>query len=592
MKTSTLTKILLATITTCVATIQPVNAQSFSRKSLTVMIIKYNDDRPISSDYFDNLAVPTQFDENNIGLTAIGMNQSFSSAENITESDIRAQIRANRIPNRILRSILVDEKLGYMTTNLVEERGLYNATDADYHMAQNAARGISILKDAGVKLMQNIYFLIIKPSSLTSYYNSQLQSNERTYTGTGYLYQLDLDSTYMADSFWKEFYFDKPNTQMMDKLMEHDFPLKVSPQSFSVKVSDVSTTDKVGASVTTFFNTLSNSNSTNYTVSRKSESQMMEEALDKIMRSSLGSVIAGDDFSILSSVLTTHPLRAKIGKKENLRPNQLYQVTEKVLDEKTKQPLERKVGYVRVQWVGDNRVRNKMGNSEPSTFYRIATKKIEKGMLLESAVDKDRRWSMSFNYNTDTASLYSGYFANFEKLTNWLPGMSWTVDVGFNPKLRTKTVELDGNPVDGYFKGYAVSTAITFRQSFSYNHVSLIPLAGPSFSFLGLSDGNVVNTDGILLNSDNMSELYGTNVGLTLGLTYGADFGINLSKTIQLRAGVRFNNSLTPVFFDLNSLLKSKNSSDDSGSETKQSFEYTPKFKSQVYSVGIRLFNL
>lgn len=579
----------------------PLLAQDYTRKSLTVIMLQYNDDKPISSAYFSNIQVPQRFDSNYIGVNSLDIDTYFANAENVDESHIGALIRENKIPNRILRSILVDENLQHMTTAVIEERGLYNATDAEYSAAKSSARGIDILKDAGVNLLQEIYFLIIKPERVSSYYNEQLQSNEYTYSGNSYLYQLDLDSTYMAGQFWEDFYFDKPSSSKMQKLMDYDFPLKVSTNYFGVTVSDVTTTDKVGAGITTFMNTLTNTqNTTNsYTVTRKSASEMMQEALTKIMEQSLSSITSSADFLLKSSVLSTHPVKAKIGYKESLKHNDLYRVKERIVDEKTSEVKWRNVGYVRARWIAYNQSRTD-GISDASSFYRIAAGKVSKGMLLEEAAGDDYMWTMGFNYNSDTTNLMSGYYMNFERLTKWIPGLSWAVDVGINPTLRTDSVLLDDSPVSGYFKGFSFTTGLTFRQSFSYNWVAITPLAGPTFSMVSLTDGNVINTAGEMLNSTKISEIYGSPLGLTLGFVYGADIGINLTKTIQLRAGIRYNHSLTPLFIDFNNVgtdTTDDNPYDDySGTttttETKSSFDYTPKFKAQMFSIGIRLFNL
>lgn len=585
--------------------INPIKAQEYTRKSLSIMMLHYADSKPFTSDYYDRLYVPKRFDHNYIGINALAINSYFSNAESVTETDIRNIISSQQIPNKILRSILVDETKGYMTTQVIEDRGLYNATDADYATAQSSARGLSVLKDVGVKLMQNIYFLVIVPKEVSSIYIDQTQSNEYTFSGTGYLFQLDLNEAYLANQFWQDFYFDKPNSAMMNKLMSYDFPLKSTANYFGVKVSDVNVADKVGSGLISTLNTLSgnNNNSNNYTVTRKSIDEIRREAIDKIIEDCLYSITSAEDFNVKSSIFSTNPVRAKLGTKESLKPNDLFRVVERRVNEKTQEIELKKRGYVRTQWVAYNEGTG-AGRSAASSFYRIATPKLDKGMLLEEAKDSDHKWTMGFSYNHDSTSIMGGYYMNFEKLTSSLPGFSYTIDAGVNPSLYSKTVELDGTVVPGYFKGWAFNTGLSLRQSFTYNWVGLTPVAGTYLSFVGLNDGTVVNSEGTLLNSSEMSSLYGANLGITLGLLGGADLTINLNHYIQLRAGIRYNADFSPLFFDLNNFGSS--STDTSGSvwnestgtyestssSSSKTFEYTPKFGNRYYTVGIRLFNL
>lgn len=558
--------------------------QAYTRKSLTVLITEFTDNRPIPNSYFDYLTVSDRHDFNDIGTKTIQPGISFVNADGYTQEQLSRKIYADRIPNKILESILIDRSTRAMTITNVQERGLYNASDNEMAAAKNSARGFDILKDAGVKLLSNIYFLVIKPTGYATNYNSTTKGNEQTVSGVSYLYQLNLDSVYMAGKFWDDFYFDKPNTAMYNKLMNYEFPLKYTTHSFSVTVSDLDAANKAISGIQMFSAVLANKTPTvdESTLTRKSQGQMNQEMIQKILGQSLGSIESGDDFLIKSSVFKSHPLLSKIGKKESVYTDQLFEVTENVLDERTNARKEKHVGFVRAKWVADNRTRTN-GVSEPSSFYRIASGTIRKGMQLKDYSAYDSRWTIGASYNTDSASVLSGYFLNFEWMTHGLPGLNIGIDVGYNPKLVTETL-------DGYttqrLRGQGLVTTLTLRQNISYHRLVITPTFGAlgGYSFIENGDVSIIYTSGSTkkterLTSASLTDHFKKVGGYLLGYTYGGDVGINLGRTLQLRGGIRFSDVMNVTY----------NSASDATSVFPT---YEAKYKKQIYTFGIRFGRL
>lgn len=213
--------------------------QPQGRNSITVLFVNYSSGDPILPSVYKNYHMPERFDINDIGSRFLDIPVPISQSSAVGGM-IEDEVYEQRIPNKILRSVLVNENLGYMTTETLEERGLYSATDADVIAAKNAARGLSVLKDAGAGLLNNIYFVVVAPDDIVSSYEKNTGGTIYTLSGNAYLYKIDISAMIESGQFWNDFYFDKPSREMMDKLMSYKFPVKrVYTASYNPWVSDI-----------------------------------------------------------------------------------------------------------------------------------------------------------------------------------------------------------------------------------------------------------------------------------------------------------------------------------------------------------------
>lgn len=362
--------------------------------------------------------------------------------------------------------------------------------------------------------------------------------------------------------------------------MNHRFPLKTSSWNFTVTVSDLDGANTFSAGLQAFTNSLnSNNNSSPKPIDqsqlrRKSDYEIRKQLVQKMNSSALSNITSWEDFAIRSSVFSTRPLLSKIGKKEGVRVDDLFKVSEKVMDPKTGKLKSRHIGYVRAKRVADNRYRNN-GVSNPSSFYRISSRRISKGMELTEYDETDYMFGLM--YNMDSTNIMGGYFMNVEYITHMIPGFNLALDLGYNPRLVSKEVYDVYDPVPGYFVSDAVTAAFSLRQSFSYHRLSVTAIGGALMNYQVLKDGTVRGRDYETINSSKISSEYNYVGGFSFGYLYGADVGFNLTRTIQLRGGYRFTGNSDP-------LMKPKDAT--------KSFPYYMKYNNSTISVGLRLARL
>ena len=532
------------------------------RNSMSVLFVNYNSGDPMLDAVYKNYNPPTMFDINYVGTRYLDVSTSFGSG---ILSELPDKIHDQHIPNKIIKNLLVNDNLGYMTIDVLEERGLYNASDATFKDAKNTTRGLAILKEEGLVMLNNLYFMVVAVESLTSTYEQQSTANVYAMSGTTYLYKIDLKEMLSTGQFWKDFFWDKNEASKLNDLMNYNFPVTlVKSDGFTTTGTDLNAMGKIGG-LFKLGAKLSTGIAVEYDMSaagnRKSVKQIQTQLLENGIKKSLNAfenLMGG--FTVTQSIFKPHPLQVKIGKKESLRPDDLYEVVENVVNTKTGIASEEHVGWIRARKVVNNKSITK-GKTQPSTFYRIASGKIARGMQIKKAKDPD--WSFGITYNNEPSSILGGYYGSMEWNPHWWSGMRIGLDAGYG-NLTTSSV----NNIErrGTFSGNALTGMITLKPSINFHRLSIIPVGGVYYSYISISESTILSSSTL----SKFEELQSTE----MGAAYGADLGINLSKVLQLRAGYR----QTYKFFNLSK-------------DKTESFGYTLQFNKPTYSIGLRLFS-
>jgi hypothetical protein len=305
---------------------------------------------------------------------------------------------------------------GLMSMSLIHERGEFNATDDAYHLATTTKRGTSELKDFGSKLIAKTYVVVLSYAAVRYSASSSADQHSWSCTVRAFVYKLrynDVVENQIYDTWIDE---DDSPQQMADKqrrfnqiALDMDYITQVSA---SVSVTALIT----GRSV---YGEEGLAKIVRATMSVTSKDELLTDMYHKGYKSVMNELEKKvPEFKVLAGVSSLQPIRAKIGKKEGLRTDQRYFVTEYEMANNGKIKAKRKA----VVRVGGNVVDNRRvttGNSGESNFYQIAGRKVEKGMTLEQKNDMGLSVALGYGPPLQNSS-QSGVKLRVEQMVNKL----------------------------------------------------------------------------------------------------------------------------------------------------------------------------
>lgn len=266
----------------------------------------------------------------------------------------------------ILSYIFNRQEDGTMDDGLIRSRGFYNAIDQDILNAKSTSVGLELVAESGYELLKSCYILVVDCRG-----GFILKKSVSAYT-KGLVYKLDISEDELADFLKKTWIYPEDSQSVRDKKKQafDNYPFKIkficSDEGFASdegKYEGNAVTRSVGS------------------VTAKLE--------NKILEWQAATVISG-----------TKPLRAKIGKKENLKVNDLYR-TYSYKEDAGGNPVSVKQGYIRATSVADN-TGVATGHTAPSEFFQISGfRNIEEGWTIKQVNDHRIGLGISLNYDPD-----------------------------------------------------------------------------------------------------------------------------------------------------------------------------------------------
>jgi hypothetical protein len=247
---------------------------------------------------------------------------------------------------------------------VVQERGLYNATDKDVNTANAARRGKELLKDAGKVLIDHSYILIY---DIYDVKETQEQRNNKTVTMLEADYDIYLYKIDWTPEFETEFFEQWNNPNAIDQM-------KIPVKNESVIYADIPA--KTGADGTFAYLAKKIIEKTNFALTKRTNKNT-----NKLVQNATRLSKESDDFKVKTPIYATSPIRAKIGTKEGVTVNQRYFVYENEADTTGKVRLKRKGVVVASSRIAQNET-IATGNSSTTTFHQIHGGKLEEGMNL------------------------------------------------------------------------------------------------------------------------------------------------------------------------------------------------------------------
>jgi hypothetical protein len=369
---------------------------NYSRSSLYTLMLN-NESREHAGairDAFGNAPLQEKFNDHNIGPYAIDIQYQEKDQSNL----ITDYLDRNDIAKEMISKWFNRNEKGEFNTDLVAERGYYDASSLNISIAKNSERGIAILADAGEGLIGNT-FVIVNDYKFTNkeevakktsgWLNAianvaayipggSTVSNAATYTSLGvgvigkgyvikttsYLYRLVWDEE-TAATFYNDYWIDENNYDPNKKR--------------AFEKSNAFRLELIGSE-----NAWADIQSTVFT--KKSNEELIEIATVKATDKAIAKLQRKfEAFRTKSPLLSGEPITAKIGLKEGVEKGDKYEVLE-IVEDKEGNRRYKSVGVIKVDknQIWDNRfMANEENNSQLEyTTFKGSKNKFAPGMLI------------------------------------------------------------------------------------------------------------------------------------------------------------------------------------------------------------------
>ncbi len=446
--------------------------KKYLRPSLTVLYISKEDERAKRMQkVFETAKIPDKFNDNNLPTRSL---QANTITFNFTK-DLENTLTQNVSRELIARWFSRNNK-GEFSMDLIAERGLYNATDADVMKAQASQRKLDLLRDAGENLIDRSYIVVydvynIKKLSETGNTSGLLGEREGYQCEfKTYLYKLDWTDSVAAifyNTMWVDAgSFDFKKTEMFNMA---SFPIKFVGQA-PVTMNRVTSAQYKDPAINPV---------------KLSDDELFAGLYDEIMLySGVGLAKLNEDFKVKAPIFTTGPITAKIGLKEGLSVDKRFFAYEMQLDKNGNRKAVRK-GVVRAgNKISDNRGVS-TGKSEASSFYQVYGKRLYPGMILQENPD----WGMGFMLGWgNTLGIGHGLNATIESNVSMWAGKNGKIAPGIkvylNGNLSATDLTVKIQNVDSTYSVVG-GAAVGVSKDLNFMHYFVLtPFVGGGLEFL------------------------------------------------------------------------------------------------------------
>lgn len=346
----------------------------YERGSLHVMLLEHHQqyDENVKN-VFESYPFPERFNNHDLGAKTMSFyGGSDDTSESIKEFCQQVCLGQKMVAKWFNR----DKATGSMNMALVRERGLYNATQTQQNVARASMRGTALLEDAGENLIKNTY-LVVNDIHYSTSHTSVLNIFQKIDEAgalkgfevevTSYLFRLKWNND-MAGVFYNT-YYTEDGEKDRDKV-----------EAF-VRDGSQWQMEYVGK-------TYSRSGKNSRGEASVNPRRLLEKVTTRAMDKNLAQLQHDyPDFRIKAPLVSTEPLKAYVGLKEDITSSSRFEVLERVIDEDGRLSYKR-VGTIRpiAGHIWDNRYMAddedadaKMGYTE---FERVSGGPFAAGMLI------------------------------------------------------------------------------------------------------------------------------------------------------------------------------------------------------------------
>ena len=375
----------------------------YRRSSIYTILINHKEQKFATEikDAFVSLPVPDKYNDHNLSVKVLTMSGKLKDAKSDDENkEITEFLNNNKVASRLVgKWFNRDIFTGECNSDLVKERGLYDANTYDVIMAEKSARSMALLQDSGEELIGNTFVLVndiryvdkektgkaiggalrilgalasiasgVDVTDLTDNLGSMMETLKgfKVKVNT-FLYQLVWDEETMMD-FYTTMYSNGPDNEKV-KVFENrrgDFKLKYVGKVES-KGGDVSF---MGVNLDEPINMV-----------RKACQRALDENIADLQQDF-------EAFRTNSPLISVEPLKAHVGLKENVTPGSRFEVLQAIEDETGKRTYKR-VGVITPEkdQIWDNRymaLEEGAANASigATTFKKVSGGPFYQGMLI------------------------------------------------------------------------------------------------------------------------------------------------------------------------------------------------------------------
>ncbi len=331
------------------------------------------------------LAVPEKFYDNTVEpkiLSVPNQRDAFSVTtglvKRLSDQKVTDLLQQNKIGQKIIAKWFNRQPDGTFNVNVLKERGMFNANDADFTVASASKRGESALMDMGMGLIDKSYVMVVDFDQLMTmdqvYTQQEVPSEKRIMNGfkatvNAYIYKLNFNDS-VAAYFFQDYWTSTPNPIKISAFEAAKFPF-IPVQHIQKEVMGVQYNPGQALAPKV----------------QKTSDELLQMLIQTVQQAVINDIEKkNDEFRVKAFVSAVKPIAAKIGKKEDLKFDQRYFVYEN-RERNNGSLASKRRAVVKAMKVVDNR-KLATGDTEPSLFYQIAGGKVDAyGMFMEQKND-------------------------------------------------------------------------------------------------------------------------------------------------------------------------------------------------------------
>lgn len=379
--------------------------EKYHRSSLYSIMLKHPEKEFCAEmmEAFRSIPIPDKYNSHDLGLKVLPAPVLQKMTKDEIEGAYRLQIenilKKGKVGGRLVAKWFNrDKSTGAFDMKLIQERGLYNASEMDKAIASQSIRGNAMLEDAGEELIGHTYVIVndiryadaetvkgyaaagliaanlagalfgVDLSGATSQLGESIEKIARfKVLVTSYLFRLDWRDD-LANEFYIDCWMDSTSVDSTRKLaFERMMP------KFELSY--------IGC--TTVFSGKTALGGVN------DEKDMFLKVCTRAVDKSISDLQkAFDEFKVFAPLVDTEPLYAYIGVKDGVDEDSRYEVLERILDENGRTKYNR-VGIIKPErgQIWDNRFmavddKEKGSDLKFTTFKRVSGGDFYPGMLI------------------------------------------------------------------------------------------------------------------------------------------------------------------------------------------------------------------